>query len=146
MRAVQRWRYYCEFCKKAGGSKGHMTSHESSCTLNPNRNCKMCTLIDGGNGAALPELLALLPDPDKFMTEHPANEYMDARMELDVEAIKPLIEAALPAMREACQDCPVCLMAALRQKKIPVPIAEGFDYKAEMASMWSDINDSRREY
>lgn len=145
MKAVQRWRYYCDHCKKSGGSKGHMLSHEQGCTLNPNRICKMCTQISGGQGDMLPSMLELLPDPEQFKKVIPASDYWPEQTELDDEAIKPLIAAALPALRELCENCPLCLMAAFRQKKIPVPMVEGFNYKTELAEMWSDIHDNRDE-
>jgi len=34
--------YYCDFCKKKGMSKHHMSKHEMSCTMNPNRKCGLC--------------------------------------------------------------------------------------------------------
>lgn len=145
MKAVKRWRYYCDHCKKGGQSPYHMRNHEAVCTLNPKRQCKMCGLIEGGNGSELPEMLALLPDPAQFMQVIPADQWSKERVILDDEKIKPLIAAVLPAMRELCQDCPVCLLAAFRQKKIPVPLVDGFNYKEEMKSMFGDINDAKRE-
>lgn len=46
MRTVLRNRYYCDHCKKAGGSAGHMRTHEQHCTSNPERKCRMCALAD----------------------------------------------------------------------------------------------------
>lgn len=57
MRKVQRWRYYCEFCKKAGGSAFHIGKHERGCTNNPARQCGMCALMDEEQ-TPMPELLA----------------------------------------------------------------------------------------
>jgi hypothetical protein len=87
-------------------------------------------------------MMVLLPDPALHM--HMV-EFCSEPV-LNDDAIKPLIAAALPAMRELCGDCPVCILAALRQKKIPVPLAEGFDYKAEMKNHFSTINESREQY
>lgn len=42
MKKVMRPRYYCDFCKKVGGSAGHMRTHEANCTANPGRGCRMC--------------------------------------------------------------------------------------------------------
>ena len=122
-----------------------MLSHERGCTLNPNRTCKMCTQINGGNGNMLEDMLDLLPDPARFMKVIPAGDFSPEMTVLNDEAIKPLIAAALPALRELCENCPMCLMAAFRQKKIPVPMVEGFNYKAELAEMWTDIHDIRDE-
>jgi hypothetical protein len=74
MKAVKRWRYYCDHCKKAGASPYHMRNHEESCTLNPARVCKLCARLNGGNGTPLPEMLALLPDPAQHMRAIPAED------------------------------------------------------------------------
>lgn len=42
MRKVMRWRYYCDHCKRSGGSGGHMAKHEKGCTNNPARVCGLC--------------------------------------------------------------------------------------------------------
>ncbi len=42
MRREKRWRYYCDHCKKSGGSGGHIAKHERGCTMNPARVCGMC--------------------------------------------------------------------------------------------------------
>lgn len=48
MKRIKRWRYYCDFCKKAGGSSYHMQNHEVFCTNNPARQCRMCELLGVG--------------------------------------------------------------------------------------------------
>lgn len=42
MKSVLRMRHYCDFCKKSTGTKQSMVKHESSCTANPERVCRMC--------------------------------------------------------------------------------------------------------
>jgi hypothetical protein len=44
VKTLKRLRYYCDYCKKAGGQKSAMQKHEAGCTLNPARECKMCAL------------------------------------------------------------------------------------------------------
>lgn len=46
MRKVKRWKYYCDFCKKCGGSSYHILKHERGCTSNPNRTCGLCGIRD----------------------------------------------------------------------------------------------------
>jgi hypothetical protein len=79
-------------------------------------------------------------------------------------------DKGLEVLREAAGNCPVCIMAAIRQSKVqrcPMPTGEtyrdcgdtmdvydegihvNFDFKSELKSMWSDINDAdadRGEY
>jgi len=43
MKSVLRMRHYCDFCKKATGTKPSMVRHEKGCTANPGRACRMCS-------------------------------------------------------------------------------------------------------
>lgn len=148
MKRVQRWRYYCDHCKKAGNSGGHMKRHEASCTLNQARVCRMCTHIGDGQ-ADMAEMLALLPDPKPFesIVHHDADEWMDAYDEhcFDHEGFNVAVAPALKALRDLTSNCPACILAALRQKGIPVPAVEGFNFKSELAEFWSAENDARAE-
>jgi len=55
------------------------------------------------------------------------------------------VQEALPALREAAENCPACIMAALRQAGIPVPAIKDFNFKNECDEMWAKFNESRRE-
>jgi len=46
MRTAMRPRYYCDHCDKGNGSPSAMKRHESGCTNNPNRVCRMCQLAE----------------------------------------------------------------------------------------------------
>lgn len=58
---MKRWRYYCDFCKRAGQSGKTIAAHEKACTRNPERECRMCKL---GELRQRPtsELLAILDE------------------------------------------------------------------------------------
>ena len=60
MKAVRRWRYYCDHCKKVGGAKCHMERHEAACTANPDRVCGFCAKTGCGSGLSTAELVAVL--------------------------------------------------------------------------------------
>jgi len=137
-------RFNCDFCNKRGFSASHMTKHEKHCTLNPNRECRVCSLLENSRDAdyerkTLPELIAMLPDSGPYNALDGLDIYDDCRT-----LIKAL-EAVLPAFRRATGDCPACMMAALRQAKIPVPMMEGFDFKREMQNIMDSINEAREE-
>lgn len=130
MKRVQRWRYYCDYCGKSGGSGGHMQKHESGCTANPNRVCGYC-----GRTKPVEELVRLLGSEGAHW------------------------KAGMAALREEAQSCPGCILATIRQGKFHHPKdggpwnAEslqganwatvggeqqpfGFDFHAEKASWW----------
>lgn len=129
MRKVKRWRYYCDFCKKSGGSAYHIANHERGCTANPNRECGMCG-ISGGVQRPIKELLAAIG--------------WDG-----AESLKRL--------RKLTENCPACILAAIRQSGIDEPDQDpegglishegyiDFNFKEESKSFWSDQNDAREE-
>lgn len=139
MKSTKVTRYNCDFCNKRGFSAPHMAKHEKHCTLNPNRECRMCNLLANVFDAdferkTLAELIAMLPDSG------PYNAVRD--LDINRELTAAVIEA-IPALRNAAGNCPACMMAALRLAHIPVPMAENFDFRKEMDSLMSDIRAER---
>ena len=137
MRTKKVNRYYCDFCKKAGCSAGHMRKHEAGCTNNPNRVCGMCRAGELSQ-EPMADLLACLPEcPDPsnelYGPETPEGERYRNQI--------ALLEDGMKKLRKLCQDCPACIAAALRQKGIPwfVP---GFEFKAECKEFWINVNDA----
>ena len=128
-------RYYCDFCKKAGLSKYHMGRHESHCTLNPKRHCRMCNYVSGTNADVAELCKSLPPFPNDFI------------FGTDPAYVKWLAEmpAALLKLREETDNCPACIMAALRQANIPVPAVDGFDFKAESKKIFDEVNEERMQ-
>jgi hypothetical protein len=130
MRVKKVNRYYCDFCKKSGGSAGHMSNHERHCTMNPSRRCGMCPHVNGGNGTPMSEMVALLPDVEKY-----------THMGMLADAVV----AGIVKLREVTEGCPVCVFAALRQTKT-LEYARGlegellFDLKAEIQTAWQSVN------
>lgn len=128
-------RYYCDFCKKAGLSKYHMAKHEKHCTMNPGRECRMCVFLNGCNAEPMSELLAMLP-------EYPVFNFTSDPVFIEFEQG---IKTAIPLLRDKVENCPSCIMAALRQKGIPVPAVDDFNFTAECKSIFDDANDERNE-
>jgi len=123
MKAKKRWRYYCDFCKKSGGSKYWMEIHEKHCTMNPDRVCRMCELLgeEQGNMYAAKYLFSGI-DNSKFDF-----------MELDKEGEKVFAKA-----REIYHNCPACLLSALRQHGLHLMVT--FDYKAESKAVFGSMS------
>lgn len=132
MRSRQVWKYYCDFCKKSGCSKFHLAKHEERCTNNPNRVCGMCRVMDNKQ-KPLADLIALLP----AVTPVP-NGYGD--MVFDDTAHKA-VDDAMFKLRSISGGCPCCILAALRQSKIPVPMVSSFSFSDECAAIWKGINE-----
>jgi hypothetical protein len=136
MKSKQVIRYYCDYCKKTGYSKGHMAKHEIHCTKNPDRICRVCTKLLQQDQPPLKDIIALLPTFDWQQQEY------------TTDAMESAIDEILPKVRDAASGCPVCIMAAFRQKGIPLPVVKNFNYTNEIKAIWNDINESnmRDEY
>lgn len=121
MRREKRWRYYCDHCKKSGGSAYHLKRHEERCTANPDRKCGICDNI-GDSPRPIKELII---------------------------AIGSGGEQGLERVRDISINCPACILAAIRQSGINDKGAEQFieyDFHKELASFWSDYNEGQETY
>ena len=136
-------RYYCEFCGKGGCAAGHMKRHEKGCTLNPKRVCGICGVLKE-NQKPIEELTAILPNHELFKVEdqwQPNGFHYDEKMSDEINKI-------LPKLRDLAENCPACIMAALRQSST-ISAARDFHFKEEMKALWEQVNEDRmasREY
>lgn len=130
MRQLKRWRYYCDFCRKAGGSKRHMETHETHCTLNPNRLCRVHSVI-----------------------------MFDQECQPTTAELLDAFKVGFGKLKEVAHNCPACILSAMRQTpcdKFPellndngyrkVPKEDDWsewDYKAEMGSLMKEFHSER---
>ena len=127
-----RPRYYCEHCRKGNGSPSAMKRHERGCTLNPNRVCGMCKMLADEGG----------PEPAP-----PRDELLRV---MDAEGFK--------AMAAAANDCPACILTALRVRNMPAD-ADGpgrvagpedgrneWSYTQAKTAWWAEWNSNRAEH
>lgn len=130
MRTAMRPRYYCDHCNKGNGSPSAMKRHEGGCTKNPGRVCGMCKMQadDGG------------PDPA------PPRD----------ELVRVMDTGGFKAMCEAANDCPACILSALRTKNImdpqdgpsvagPEDGRELWSYTQAKQEWWSDWNSAKAD-
>lgn len=125
MRQKMVWRYWCEFCGKAGCGKGAMRKHETHCTMNPERECRMCIAgADGGGKVKHKPLAAVI---ELLVKTNDASQALDF------------------------SGCPACTLAALRQSGLNRTILDEagnsvireplpFDYKKEAVEFWQRVN------
>ena len=137
MKSIKRWRYYCDYCGKSDGSKYHMANHEASCTLNPDRECKMCVHFEDDYDSDLPAMIAIVKSSVDGFEDEWGNEVWKIKDGVDeIEVVKNL---------KAITNCPACILSAMRQSGAPAMLFGSFDYKAEKKSLWDCVNeDSRR--
>jgi hypothetical protein len=132
MRKVKRWRYYCDYCKKSGGSRYHLEKHEKGCTNNPNRECGFCRMV-GFEQPDLKKMIAFLKDS---VTHEPWHWEDDDYEENNIK--KGKTEAGiLKELAEMANDCPGCMLAALRQAKL-TSLFSKFRFKDYKGTFWAE--------
>lgn len=117
-------RYICDFCGKKGYSAGHMRNHEKHCTMNINRECRMC------DGFASPPVLPLVVP--EFALRKPPDYWDDFAGKLfpalfTAEESKQVIEDA----QHAADFCPACTLAILRLSDLTKSLHDRFDFAKE---------------
>ena len=80
------------------------------------------------------DLLQILPKPEIIEDEYGCLTLTNTEK----------IEAVMPELRKATQDCPACNLAVLRQKGIPIPAVHSFNFTEECKSWWADFNINNR--
>jgi len=120
-------RYYCDHCKKAGGSRFHMESHEKHCTKNPDRSCRMCDQLG--------ECVTPVPVMHDAMRANgmaglrEASNRCPACMLTAVRLFPMVYPEPWPAKMTDAEES-----AYLMQSD-----ATALDYKAECARFWNDL-------
>jgi hypothetical protein len=51
---------------------------------------------------------------------------------------------AVERIKTACDECPMCTFAAIRQSGVPMFLFRFFKLKEELAAWWSSVNDEMR--
>jgi len=130
MKCKKVWRYYCEFCKKSGGHKYWMERHEGGCTINPGRICGMCSLV-GNYQAPIEELKNIIL---KYICKD-TGEIPFVITNLIVDEKKTLAE-----LREKTNNCPACILAAIRQSDLSETQGINFNFKDERDRFFEEYN------
>lgn len=113
-------KYTCDFCRKSKYTPQSMKLHEKHCTLNPNRECRMCYFAFGSGTAPMADLLGIYGDGS---------------------------DENFRSLRSYVEGCPACILATIRQANNTnidgcVPIgyqdSHGFDFKAEAKKFLED--------
>ena len=143
------WRYYCSFCGKGGCSGGHIKHHEDHCTMNPMRKCGMCEYTGVDNVSIIDLLKALKVDIIEYKKTHPFNksqtiDSVNLKGEHETFELITQYSISLNNLESVSDNCPACMLAAIRQAKMHRHIE--YDFKKEKESFWSCYDDSQREY
>jgi len=134
MRRKRVWRYYCDFCGRGGCAASHIKRHEAGCTANPNRVCGLCARIKIEQSPIAELISALKSGPD--------DDY----------------KLGLLALRKLAENCPACILAAIRQSGVQRPpswdgeedmdpgCSVEFHFKDELAAWWKETNSAEADH
>lgn len=156
MTSKQVRQYKCDFCGKRGLSAGAMSKHEKRCTMNPGRVCGVCAFCSGDDQAKMADLLTILPRADTARMVWPdikCGKYGELTQESTekenaVKAyraeLREQVLAVWKTLEEAANDCPACILAAIRQAGV-APVVDWWHFKDKLKSAMDDANQSRIE-
>ena len=147
MRKRRVWRYYCDFCKKALCHHGYMVKHEKRCTMNQDRECKVCKK-EKLKGFSLKDL--------KIIARNNENELKQLSEKLDYPfKVQENSKDIINEMYDFADYCPMCVFSALRQDGLlksiyddsGVLIKEGYKFslKEELDEFWKTMRE-KEEY
>ena len=131
--------YKCDFCVKKKYSKFHMKNHEKYCTMNPDRKCRMCDLIEEEQ-QPMGNLLSIFPqDLLKYYYKiRGKNEFIGLG---ESDKLTDMFEPYLDELYKKVHNCPACIFAVIRQSGI-YGLEIGFDYKKEIEDFWKKYNEN----
>lgn len=146
MKAVKKFVYYCDYCKKRGLSKYGMHKHELHCTMNPDRHCRMC------EGNDIRKIVEEYKTRFKLSTsDADINEFGVNVGEIEVEWLSEPI--TIDDVRKRVDGCPNCMFAIIRQCNFNRYYFNtagfgDFNYKAEFDAAMAEKNlaQSKEEY
>lgn len=127
MREARKIVYYCDHCTKHGMSRHAMVKHERYCTMNPRRTCRW-HLLDYG--------------PREGGGVHTMRKGLPRWIRLK----KPLGEEDIVQLREYCEGCPACMLAAIRQCGIERYLLFDWNVSWDYLDEVKRYRDDEREY
>ena len=132
MKSKKVTQYSCDYCGKKKYTSYSMRVHEKHCTMNQNRECRMCDLIGSDND--IKSLVAMIPKDIIGKTDSGLSEFsFDGEKVVNREEI----EDAFEKMKEEASNCPACILTVIRLLKSKVIF--DFDYTKEVNNFFSDL-------
>jgi|WetSurMetagenome_2_1015567.scaffolds.fasta_scaffold800885_1 hypothetical protein len=139
MKTIKKNVYYCDHCGKRGMGASAMTKHEKHCTLNPNRECRLCIMI---NEVSTPSHVI------RDLVEKYKNTFEIVRHEESFgfgTSFKWKFQPVTPNdILNDVDGCPACALTIARLSGLTASEVDreefNFDFQKEMQSFWADRN------
>jgi len=143
MKTKLKYVYYCDFCKKRYMTKSACEKHEKHCTLNQDRNCRLCDI-----GNTYTDIRELCDEYEKrfVLVEYEGKEGFFG----DKTTIVPIYNKpfTLQNIKDDCEGCPNCILTAIRCLGLSFWYFRGkfkYDYRKDLADFWKEIGDREEE-
>ena len=146
MKAVLKYVYYCDFCKKRYMIKTACEKHEKHCTLNQDRECGLCGIAGRGEDAWHPR-----PNIRKICDKYGKKFILfDRDVYEGVEDLVPIYAEPFTTedIIDDCEGCPSCTLTVIRcLGLLSWHFLDKFeyDYKKGLEDFWKEIGDREEE-
>ena len=145
MKTVKKNVYYCEHCKKRSLSAGHMRGHETHCTANIDRECKICIHNLGVTHNIREIVEGYKKRYSIVLRDDRPNDWDSFEYEKVDWTGEPI---TLNEVRKEVDNCPNCILAIIRLCKFHYECFseygfKDFDYKKELSQ---EVNSWKRDY
>ena len=92
----------------------------------------------------LQALIKILPNPNDYL-----NKILPITASLsmlnDYDGLQKKLNEVLPELRKLANNCPACIMAAIRQSGNQVPLVTDFNFKKECEEIFKNKREEDRE-
>ena len=125
MKVIMKKVYYCDFCKKHGLRS--IATHESHCTGNPDRDCRMCE-----------NQVPIKPIIEKYKALVVADDHLDEDSGQVWTTWGMSNEFKMEDLLSDTEGCPACTLTVIRCAGFP-PTVE-WSYKKAVDEWWASRN------
>jgi len=137
MKAVKKYVYYCDFCKKKGLRKDAIIRHEWHCTMNPKRWCRLCE-----NTTDMSEDIQMFKSRFEISISKSNHIYSFQEGFPKIKWIGEPI--TMEELRIKYDNCPACILSILRQTQVnQYDINFEFEYEKESKEYFDSKNRDR---
>jgi len=125
--------YYCDFCKKHSLSPPSLAKHEKHCTMNPDRECRLC------ERGRIRDLVEKYKDRYEIITEKDKFGAKTIKVNWKNGEVK------LQNIIADCEGCPNCVLTVIRINGFNIgPVNLGFHYREALDKWWAEVNAEER--
>ena len=134
MTIKKRTVYYCDYCGKH--SLRSLKIHEKHCTLNPNRECRLCGKRD---------IYKIIPKykfevKKEWFSKGEHGEKIISGIKM--AKIERMFRKKMAKLEKEVNYCPACILTVIRCNHYEWPFRPEFDFKKALEEWWKSKNEN----